>query len=455
MKLDFKKINKVYLSGIGGIGLSALAYYFLENDKEVIGSDLESSDITKKLEDKNVEIHFKQKEDNITTDIDMFIYSSALSKYHPELLRAKELNIPCVSYFKFLGLLSKEYTTIAVTGTNGKTTTTAILGLMLEKVGLDPTVIVGSIVPQWNSNFRLGKSNILVVEACEWKAHMLEIDPNIIVLTNIAEDHLDYYTDLKHIKKTFQKFVDKLPKDGLLIKNKDDDNSIGIHFKGKTINFGKNEIADYSFNNLSIKDNSQYFTVNKSDKKISDFVLPIPGEYNIYNTVSSIVVADYLGINKHQIWNSVNEFNGVWRRFEKIGKFKNNLVISDYAHHPDSIQQLLKAVKDFYPDNNLIAIFQPHHHNRTKTLLKDFAKSFKLADSVIINKIYQVQGREDQEKEDITSLDLIKAINQDNIFYAENFKDIKKILRKINPENSIILFIGAGDIDNLAREIIK
>lgn len=455
MKLDFKKINKVYLSGIGGIGLSALAYYFLGNNKEVLGSDLESSSITKKLEDKNVEIYFEQKEDNIISDIDLFIYSSALSENHPELVRAKELNIPCLSYFEFLGLLSREYNTIAVTGTNGKTTTTALLGLMLEKAGLDPTVIVGSIVPQWNSNFRLGKSNILIVEACEWKAHMLEIEPNTIILTNIAEDHLDYYSNLTNIKRTFQKFVDKLPKDGLLIKNKDDYNSIGIQFKGKTINFGKDKLSDYYFNNLSIKDNSQNFTAYKNNKKLSDFTLSIPGEYNIYNSISAIALADYLDINKHKIWNSVNEFNNTWRRFERIGKFKNNLVISDYAHHPDSIQQLLKAVKDFYPDNNLIAIFQPHHYNRTKTLLKDFAKSFKLADSVIINKIYQVQGREDQVKENITSLDLIKKIKQDNVFYAEDFKDIKTILRKINPEDSIILFIGAGDIDNLAREIIK
>ncbi len=190
MKLE--NINKVYLAGIGGIGLSALAYYFLNLKKEVAGSDLIESEVTKRLLDKHVQINFKQKKSNISSNIDLFIYSSALPDDHIELLKAKELNIPVYTYFEFLGLLSKQYKTIAVTGTNGKTTTTAMLGLMLEKAGLDPTVIVGSLVPQWGSNFRFGKSDILVVEACEWQANMLKIEPNIVVLTNIDEDQLKY-----------------------------------------------------------------------------------------------------------------------------------------------------------------------------------------------------------------------------------------------------------------------
>ena len=455
MRLNLDKINKIYLSGIGGIGLSALAYYFLNLKKQVIGSDLSESEVTRRLLAQGIDIYFKQKATNITSDIDLFIYSSALPSDHPELSKAKEMNIPTLTYFEFLGFLSKKYRTVAVAGTNGKTTTTAMLGLALEKAGLDPTVIVGSLVPEWGSNFRFGQSDILVVEACEWQAHMLEIKPQIIILSNVAEDHLDYYKDLADIKKHFQKFVGKLPADGLFIKNFDDANSGAIKFSGATLTFGKDAKADYHFSDLKINTGEQKFSVYKNKELFSEIDLSIPGEYNIYNSLAAIVAADYLGANKHQLWNALHEFKGPWRRFEKVGTVKTNIVISDYAHHPDSIQGLLRAAKDFYPDKKLIAIFQPHHHNRTQTLLEDFAKSFYLADQVIISEIYQVSGRENKKHEAITSQDLLGRMNHNKKYYAADFKEIKNILKKINPTSSVLLFIGAGDIDNLAREMIK
>src|SRR3989339_208581 len=453
-KINLEKINKVYLSGIGGIGLSAIAYYFKNLGKEVVGSDLAESEVIKRLKEADIEINFKQVAKNISADIDLFIYSSALPLDHEELVRAKELKIPSLTYFQFLGLVSKKYKTIAVSGTNGKTTTTAILGLMLEKAGLDPTVIVGSLVPQWGKNFRLGQSDILVVEACEWQAHMLEIKPQIIVLTNIAEDHLDFYKDLNDIKKHFQKFVNKLPADGLLIKNCDDQNSSQIKFR-QIIGIGKEEGADCYFKNLTVVDNKQKFETNFGrDDKLSEIELPVPGLYNVYNALSAIAVANHLGVNRNQIWNALAEFKGTWRRFEIIGQMKSNIVISDYAHHPDSITMLLRATKDFYPDKKIIAVFQPHHHNRTKTLLDQFAKAFYLADQAIILEIYKVSGRESQAVDKVSSVDLLEKMNHKRKHYAADFKKAKEILKDISPVNAVILFIGAGDIDNLAREII-
>ena len=455
MKIDIKKINKVYLAGVGGIGLSAIAYYFLSKEKIVVGSDIEESEITRLLIEKGMDISFKQKESNIKDDIDLFVYSSALPDDHPEILKAKELKIPALSYFDFLGWLSTQYKTIAVTGTNGKTSTTAMLGLMLEKAGLDPTVIVGSLLPQWNSNFRLGESDILVVEACEWQAHMLKIDPDIIVLTNIAEDHLDFYKDLDDIKKHFQKFVNKLPlKDGLLIKNNDDEDSDDIKFSGTTLTFGKDSKADCYWQDLNIAEGKQSFTVHKSDEEMSKVELSVPGEYNIYNTLATMVAASTLGVNKHQMWNALSEFSGTWRRFELVGKMKSNFVVSDYAHHPESINMLLRATKDFYPDKKIIAVFQPHHHNRTKTLLDEFAKAFYLADQVIISEVYHVSGREDKKMEKVSGQDIVDKMHHNKKYFAPEFKDIKNIIKDINPVDSVVLFIGAGDIDNLAREII-
>lgn len=454
MEINLSKIEKVYLAGIGGIGLSAIAYYFLSQGKTVEGSDTTKSEVTKRLEDKGVFIHYKQKADNLNNSFSLFVYTSALPADHPELVAAKRLNIPTLSYFQFLGFLSKHYKTIAVTGTNGKTTTTALLGLILEKAGLDPTVIVGSLVPNWKSNFRLGKSDILVVEACEWQAHMLELSPQTIILTNVAEDHLDFYKDLADIQKHFQMFVDKLPADGIFIQNKDDHNSQLVKFSGKTLTFGQDKRADYSWQDLSVKDGQQIFDVVHQEQK-NNFILNIPGLYNVYNAIAALVAADILGANQHQIWNALHDFASTWRRFEKVGMYKSNIVVSDYAHHPDAVQGLLKAARDFYPNKKIVAIFQPHHHNRTLTLLDEFAKSFILADSVIISEIYRVQGREDKEYEQVNSKDLLAKMNHPQKYYAENLDEVKNVLRDLNPMDSVLLFIGAGDIDNLARELVQ
>lgn len=450
MKLNLEKLNKVYLAGVGGIGLSAVAYYFLSREKQVIGSDVVESEVTRRLEVAGAEIKLEQKPTNIKEDIDLVVYSAALPEDHPELLQAKEYKIPTLSYFEFLGELSKQYKTIAVTGTNGKTTTTAMLGLMLEKAGLDPTVIVGSLVPQWGSNFRLGQSDILVVEACEWQAHMLKLDPNIIVLTNVAEDHLDFYKDLNDIKHHFQQFVDKLPKDGLLIKNIDDKNSENIKAKVETLTYGKSDQADCYFKDLVIEDGKQKFDTNKFE----NIELSVPGLFNVYNALSAMAVAKHLGVNKHQMWNALSEFTGTWRRFEIVGQMKSNIVISDYAHHPDSIVGLLRGAKDFYPDKKLIAVFQPHHHNRTKTLLDEFAKAFYLADQAIISEVYHVAGREDKKTDEVSSQEIVDKMLDAKKYYAKDFKAIRKILKEINPVDSIIIFIGAGDIDDVAREVI-
>ena len=454
MEIDLAKIEKVYLAGIGGIGLSAIAYYFLSQGKIVEGSDTTKSEVTKRLEDKGVFIHYKQKADNLNNSFSLFVYTSALPEDHPELVAAKNLNIPTLSYFQFLGFLSKHYKTIAVTGTNGKTTTTALLGLILEKAGLDPTVIVGSLVPNWKSNFRFGKSDILVVEACEWQAHMLELSPQTIILTNVAEDHLDFYKDLTDIQNHFQQFIDKLPADGVFIQNKDDHNSQIIKFSGKTLTFGQDKRADYAFQDLVIKDGQQIFDVIHQEQK-NNFILNIPGLYNVYNAMAALVAADILGVNQHQIWNALHDFASTWRRFEKVGLYKSNIVISDYAHHPDAVQGLLKAAHDFYPHKKIIAIFQPHHHNRTLTLLDEFAKSFILADQVIISEIYRVQGREDKEYEQVNSQDLLNKMNHPQKYYAANLDEVKNVLRDLNPMDAVLLFIGAGDIDNLARELVQ
>lgn len=469
--LSDRLFNRVHFIGIGGIGVSALAKMALEQGKTVSGSDIYSSEITQELENLKVPIFLKHKKDNISKDIDLVVYSTAVPEHNPERLRAKELNIIQLSYPQFLGELSRQKNTIAVSGTNGKSTTTAILGLILEKAGLDPTVIVGSKVGPWQSNLRMGRSDILLVEACEWQANMLSLDPSMIVLTNLEPDHLDYYRDIDHLVQTFQKYINKLPQKGVLILNADDNNLKKLKPDSQVITYGIKNIADVMARNILSKPGKQEFdlTFKGATLKSCRVSIKIPGLFNIYNILSACAAAINLGVDLQTIKKTVEQFSGIWRRFEKLDAIplpnypntrlsKYPIVISDYAHHPTAVKGTIQAAKDFYPDKRIVAVFQPHHHNRTKKLFNDFLKSFDNADLTIITEIYDVAGRDEDKDQDISSKDLVRAIKSDTrypIYYAKNLKQTKKLILKNIQPNDLVLFMGAGDIDDVARELVK
>ncbi|MBI4652693.1 UDP-N-acetylmuramate--L-alanine ligase [Candidatus Kuenenbacteria bacterium] len=469
MKLN--DIKKVHIIGIGGIGVSAVAKMMLKLGKKVTGSDLNSSEIAQTLKSRGVLIYSKHRKENLSLDTDLVIYSSAVPKDNPERIQAKILNIPQLSYPEFLGELSKEKYTIAISGTNGKSTTTSILGLILEKAKFDPLVIVGSKVNQssWDENLRMGKSNsctrknsvqdeYFVVEACEWQANMLNLHPQIIVLTNIEEDHLDYYKDINDIRKTFQKYIEKLPKNGILIINGDDKNIQLIlkkikqrKKKIKIITFGQNKKANFQISVSQKKYGVNKFAIQNNKIK-KEFILQVPGLFNIYNAVAASVVALKLGVPLNVIKNVLANFKGIWRRFEKIGEKNGAIIISDYAHTPTAISGTILAAKDFYPFRRIVVVFQPHHRDRTKKLFNGFIKSFNQADFLILNEIFDVEGREDKKDKDISSKDLIKeikkrpALKNKQVLYAKDIKETKKLILKNLKLNDLILLLGAGDI---------
>ena len=358
--------------------------------------------------------------------------------------------------------MSRKNKTIAVSGTNGKSTTTAILGLILEKAGLDPTVIVGSKVSLWNSNLRVGLSNLLVLEACEHQANMLKIDPQLVVLTNLEKDHLDYYHDLKHIINTFQEYVNKLPSSGVLCINMDDQNLKKLKTKAKIVTYGIKSQAEVMAKHIRPQAGGQEFELvdarGKSAQSIK-IILTIPGQFNIANVLAAAAVALHLGVDLKTIKQTVEKFTGIWRRFEKVGQYQKAVVISDYAHHPTAVQGTIQAAREFYPGQKIMAVFQPHHHNRTKKLFNEFVQSFFQADLIIISEIYDVVGREQGQDQDVSSQDLVREINQrlgeEKAFYAKDLKQTQHlILEKIN-QNDIVLIMGAGDIDDLARELVS
>ncbi len=421
---------KIHFIGIGGIGVSALAQYYLQKGHQVSGSDLVSSEITDFLKQKGVNIIIGNKAENINKDFDLIIYSPAVPADNPEYKMAKELGLVLQSYPEALGQLTKEYYTIAVSGSHGKSTTTAMVALVLVMAGLDPTVIVGTKLKEFqNSNFRMGKSKYLVIEACEYDSSFSHYFPKITVVTNVDKEHLDYFKTFKNVIREFKKFILTLPNDGFLVANKDDKN-----------------IPTFAKPRFTVKN---YSLKQKEATKLKK-ILQIPGQHNISNALAVLAVARILGIKDEVTFKSLSEYKGSWRRFEII-KTKPYTLISDYGHHPNEILATLKSAREKYPNKKIWCIFQPHQYQRTYYLLNDFIKVFRQVkiDNIIITDIYDVAGREEKKiTGDINSEKLVKKIAKKNVKYMP--VDLAEKFVKENIKNGEVLIImGAGSIYKL------
>ena len=433
---------KVYFIGIGGIGVSALARYYLTQGWEVSGSDVILSEITKALQKLGIRIYSVKQ--NIKKMMpDLVIYSPAIKENNSELKQARQLGIKTISYPQALGELTKKYYTIAVAGAHGKSTTTAMIGLMMAQVGLDPTVVVGTKVKEFgNTNFRLGKSEYLVIEACEYDQSFLNYWPQIIVLTNIEMDHVECYGNEAKLIKTFNEFINHLPQNGSLAACVDDKNVAKL--------IGANKKADFEIKKYSLK---------MSEAKKLRKIMQIPGEHNINNGLAALTVGRLLKISDNKIFASLAKYKGSWRRFEQekgsIGG-KKNTVISDYGHHPTQIKLTMQACRQKWPNKTIICVFQPHQAWRTYLLFKDFVAVFKNnpLNKIFITDIYQVSGRESGAiTKKINSKKLVAAIKNPNVEYIPN-AEIYKELAKTIKGGEVILIMGAGDIYNLAKKLV-
>ncbi len=438
---------KVHFIGIGGIGVSALARYYLAKGAQVSGSDLVYSENLDSLKKEGAEIFIgKHSESNLKRDTDLVIYSPAVKSDNPEIKKAKRLKIQIQSYPQSLGELTRQYFTIAVCGTHGKSTTTAMIALILVKSGLDPTVIMGTKLNEFGkNNFRAGKSKYLVIEADEHFASFLNYSPKMVVLTNIEADHLDYYKNLSNYINAFRKFVNSLPDDGFLVINRDDKNSQKIfkmNEKKKTSK--KIDIEFYSFK-------------DKEVEKLRE-ILQVPGRHNIYNALTALKTARILGISDKQSFDTLSRYRGSWRRFEiKEGEInnKNFVLISDYGHHPTEIKSTLEGAREKFSSKKIILIFQPHQYQRTYYLFDNFVDVFRksardfLFDKAIIIDIYDVVGREDKKiKEEINAEKLVKKINSRRVIYLPK-KEIKNWLANKLKGGEVVILMGAGDIYDL------
>lgn len=425
--------KKVHFIGIGGIGMSAIARMLLAEGKKVTGSDLSSSEITEALEKLGTSIFYSQDSKNISDDVDLVMYTVAINENNPELKTARERGIPVLSYPEVLGLISQHKFTIAVSGTHGKTTTTAMIGKVLIDAGLDPTIIVGSLLKdaQGNqTNFVSGKSEYLVVEACEFKRSFLQINPKIIVITNIDDDHLDYYKDMNGVEQGFKDFVAKLPTDGMVVAD-------------LSLPHVKNVIQDIP---------QKVFDSSSISEKIE---LRIPGEHNRQNAKAALAIASILNIPKEKALESLKNFSGTWRRFEYRGETKSGVTIyDDYAHHPTEIKATLDAAKELFGNKKLTVIFQPHLYSRTKEHLEEFAEVFADVSKVIIAPIYAAREPIDPE---ISSEILTKRIKtkNSNVHYIETFSKIEAYILENTKHGEIVMTMGAGDIYHVGDALLS
>ncbi len=455
-QIDFNTPCSVYFVGIGGVSMSGLAEILADAGFKVSGSDRSRSALTERLEEKEITVFYGQRAENITDDLDLVVFTSAIHPDNPEYVAAHEKQIPCLTRAQLLGQLMKQYDTpIAVSGTHGKTTTTSMVSEILLGADTDPTLSIGGVLKKIGGNIRIGHSGYFVTEACEYTNSFLSFFPKIGIILNIEEDHLDFFKDLSDIRASFRKFAQLLPEDGCLIIGSAVENisEITEGLKCRVITFGMDSSSDCYPTNLEYNDfGHPRFTVhghNGSEREIS---LKIPGEYNILNALAAIALADYLEISPDTTAAALASFTGADRRFEYKGCIGGVNVIDDYAHHPSEISAALQAAQK-YPHKTLWCVFQPHTYTRTKAFLKEFAQALTYADKVVLADIYAARETDHLGISSETLKAEIEVLGQE-CYYFPTFDEIENFLLENCINGDLLITMGAGDVLKIGENLL-
>ncbi|MFA6099579.1 MAG: UDP-N-acetylmuramate--L-alanine ligase [Patescibacteria group bacterium] len=463
--------KRVHLVGIGGINMSAVAKLLLASGVLVSASDLTASDATAELQAKGAKINIgPHDERNVPEDCQAVIHTSAAKEDNPERVTAKHRNLSDVTNFEFLGEWFKDKDVILVTGTHGKSTTTALLAEMCIQAKLDPTVIVGSRLPNWpDANLRMGKSNLVIIEGDEYAKHFLSFHPSGLIINNIELDHTDIFKDIDDVRHTFERLLRQTKKDAIVVVNGESEQavkavtSIKLH-ELKAITFGRKEtvkLQSQVYNAMVESARVKDVTEVKIKYAAEDWNLQtvLIGSFNAMNVTAAAVMAKELGASLEAIQQAVMNFKGIWRRMELLGEQNGALIFSDYGHHPTAVRETLAAVKQAYPDKRLVLCFQPHHKNRTKHLFDEFVSCFNQADILVLCEIYDVPGRSASEDADVTSTKLLEAVKAQNpklVFeYAPDTQSVINQTFALLKPGDVCVFMGAGDIDAHLREQIQ
>lgn len=449
----------VHFVGIGGIGVSALARYFLSQKWAVSGSDAARHTITDSLKKDAINVKIGHKRANVPPDASIIIKSQAIPGDNPEIAEAVRRGIEVVSYPQALGSITRQYRTIAIAGSHGKSTTTAIASLALIKNGLDPTVIVGTNLKEFGGqNFRIGKSEWLVIEADEYGRAFYNYSPFVAIVTNIDREHLDIYKNITDAKKAFMRFLSNTTPGGALILNRDDKNLYSLKSRVASL-AKKNKLRVVWY---SLKDAPITAKIRK--------VIKLFGVHNLSNAESVYQLGKFLKLDERKTLAAIGSYHGAWRRMEYRGemRFKNGakaIVYDDYAHHPTEIKATLRAVKEHFPKQPLICVFQPHQGKRLELLFKEFAGAFDDADITILLPIYKVRGREEpcaQSSENLSQVIRLRNPLQ-YVVYLENPKKLPAAINDFylsspfakNGRSPVVVMMGAGDIVNHTKALLK
>lgn len=428
MEINGRDVRSVHFTGIGGIGMSALAQLMVRAGVAVQGSDRAESPVTEMLRKQGITIMLEQTADNIPDAIDLLIYSDAVSEGNPERMRAAELSIPQLSYFQGLGEVSKRKRVVAVAGTHGKTTTTGMLARILRDAGVEPTAVVGSIVQDFGSNYLAGTSDWFVVEACEYRRHFLNLNPEILVVTNLEFDHTDYFRDLVDVQDAFRTLMERVPADGVIVTDTENPNIAPLLLNVSA------RIVDYA--------------------KEAEYEIRFPGEFNHMNARAAAAAARTVmpDITTEQISQSLADFKGTWRRFEYKGKTASGAdVYDDYAHHPTAVAVTIAELRKRTKGKVFVA-FHPHLYSRTRDLFDGFSTAFKDADQVLLAPIYAARETNDSL---ITSELLAERITANGTYASAlaSFEEIEEALGAAGADD-VIITMGAGDIYKVADALV-
>ncbi len=476
--IDLEEIRKVYLIGIKGVGMVGLAEILHSQNKEVIGSDVVepflTDQILKRLKLK-VYQGFAEKNIKKEKELDLVIYSTSYNfKNNEELRWAKENGKLVLSYPEVLGLLFKNKVGIAVCGSHGKTTVTAMLALLMRDAGLNPTALIGSRVIQINASVLVGSSEYMVIEADEYQNKLAYYNPHMVILTNLDFDHPDYFADMEAYKKVFKDFVRKIPATGTLVVWGESAATLEVAMEARCniIVYGifkktppaglaggnKIGLDGMKINEIMLNDIREKF--EEAGKKRVKFVLmpdnlrlQIVGQHNILNATAAFSMAKALEISENISIKSLNKFRGTARRLETIGKVKGALIIDDYAHHPEEVKATLEALQEKYFDKNIICVFHPHTFTRTKALLSEFSQSFEKADEVIVLDIY---GSAREEQGGVSSEELVDKMKmfQQNVSHLATIEDAYENLKDRIGSNDVVVTMGAGNVCELASKLV-
>lgn len=453
--LAWSPIRKVHMVGIGGIGMSGLAEWLVREQFIVSGSDSAENEQTEHLRTLGVKIFIGHHADNVGM-ADLVVHTSAVkATENDETKAALHRGITVIKRSELLAELMRPKMSVGIAGTHGKTTTTTMMGLVCEKAGYDPTVMVGGRVSNFNnSNLRPGKGPVFVVEADEYDRTFLKLHPIHTIITNIDEDHLDIYQDLDDIKKAFCEYVGLLPFYGIVAACIDDDGVRDVlpQLKRHTMTYGFSPDALVTAKNVELGAMNSSFNVIKKGRDLGKISLRVPGRHNILNALGVVAMATEMGIPFEQTAAGLAEFRGVNRRFELVSEENGIMVIDDYAHHPAEIEATLNAAKAGWPDRRLIAAFQPHLYSRTKDFYEEFGRALTIADIAIVTEIYPAREKPLAGVTGKMIADAAMTFTENRVEFLKDKTTLPELLKSIALPGDIVITMGAGDINKLGRD---